>query len=150
MDKPTVFIMCGPAGCGKTTVAHSIAATYDAEIFSSDDMREQLYGDSSIQGDADEVFRNLYAAARISVSTGKNVVIDSTSLGRKVRKRCMRNFDGVDFVAVVVTASLETALRQNENRKRKVPRYIIERQFKQFNPPTEDEGFVKILEYRRY
>jgi tRNA uridine 5-carbamoylmethylation protein Kti12 len=62
----------------------------------------------------------------------------------------MRNFDGVDFVAVVVTASLETALRQNENRKRKVPRYIIERQFKQFNPPTEDEGFVKILEYRRY
>jgi predicted kinase len=145
--KPIVFIMCGPSGCGKSTVARAIAANYEAEIFASDDMRKQLYGDEAIQGDPHEVFHNLYAAARIAVKCGKNVVIDSTALGRKVRKRCMKNFDNVDFIAVSVITSEKEALRRNTLRKRQVPSEVIHRQFKQYNPPTKAEGFVDILYY---
>lgn len=54
-----LFMMIGIPASGKTSLAEQIAKSEGAEIVSSDSIRKELYGDESIQGDSNKVFRIL-------------------------------------------------------------------------------------------
>lgn len=146
-----VYIMIGPAGTGKTTAAKVLAKKTNAEIFSSDAIREELYGDEAIQGDSKEVFNILFRRARFEAAYQCPVIIDATNLTRKYRKWCMNHFKNfnfpVDFYAVVIDTPIEQAKKRNANRKRNVPEEVIDRQYKQFQYPKLDEGFKKIIHF---
>ena len=43
-------LLIGPPATGKTTVAALLAPLLDAELLSTDRIREELYGDPMIQG----------------------------------------------------------------------------------------------------
>lgn len=142
-----VVIMVGCPGSGKSTEAARIAEKYGADVYSADKIREELYGDASIQGNNKEVFNLLYKRAKDDVSIGRPVVLDNTNLTKELRKRAMRafkNFD-VSFRAVFLDTPKEECKRRNAERERVVPEYVIDRMFDQLEKPTFEEGFTSIV-----
>lgn len=57
---PDLFYMVGIAGAGKSSVAIRYALTRSAIIYSSDDIRGEIYGDESCQKNPGRVFDILH------------------------------------------------------------------------------------------
>lgn len=138
--KPTLYILCGPAGCGKSTYAKAL----DATVISSDAVREELYGDASIQSNPKRVFSIVNQRVKENLLLGKDVVYDATSLTKDIRANIIRQFDA-RFVAVWFDVSKKECLKRNAERERKVPERVIEKMFNNFEIPTYDEGFAAII-----
>ena len=57
MNKPTLYIMCGLSGSGKSTIATQIAnENPNTVIVSSDAIREELTGNENDQSKNEDVF----------------------------------------------------------------------------------------------
>lgn len=143
-----VYIMSGIPGSGKSTAAHKIAGQdANIEVFSSDDIRQELFGDPSCQLYPQLVFEKLYSRAREAISAGKDIIIDATNLKPKVRKNVMRQFKDYDceFIGVAVERKLDVCLRQNDSRDRHVPHDVIKGMYRKYVRPSIDEGFSEII-----
>lgn len=146
-----VYVMIGIAGSGKTTTSKIIADSIGAEIFSSDAIREEIYGDESIQGNSKEVFDILYRRATYeAASNGCPVILDATNISRKNRKNIFKAFKNVnaEFIAVVMDTPFIKCLEQNNMRSRNVPEQIIRTQNIHFQFPSVEEGFDQIWVYK--
>lgn len=143
----TVYMMVGLPGSGKSTIAAHLAEKYFIDVYNADSIREELYGDASIQGKPAEVFGKLYMRARDDVSIGRPVILDNTNITKKVRKKAMNAFRNSDirFVAVVMDTPIDECKARNAVRDRVVPEWVIDRMASQFQEPTLDEGFDNIV-----
>lgn len=138
-------MLIGPAGSGKSTLAHSYEDKENYKVVSSDSVRELLYGDASIQGNPREVFAIVHIRILDYLKDGYNVVYDATNLNAKQREAFLREIPFSVWVeAVVCACSIESCIERQEHRDRKVPEYVIERQFRHFDFPQYFEGFNKI------
>lgn len=135
-----LYTMCGLPGSGKSTAAKQ----FDGIIISSDAIRKELYGDESIQGDGKQVFQILHNRVQKALAEGKNVIYDATNISAKRRKNIVRSFDA-EHICVYIDIPIAECLHRNEKRERKVPVEVIKRMARNFKPPTEEEGFSKIL-----
>lgn len=118
------FIMCGAPGSGKSTfISRHLSRCL---VLSGDNIREELYGDASIQGNWLEIKERMLRL--LSENPGKDVVIDGTHCRAKYRRdsiEMLRSF-GYDYiVAVVVKTPLGRCLEQNRRRGRQVPEEVI-------------------------
>lgn len=141
-----VIIMVGLSASGKSTEAAYMAEKLGADVYNADKIREELYGDASIQGDNKEVFHLLYERAKDDVSIGRPVILDNTNITVKDRKRAMnvfRNYD-VRFEAVYMDTDIEECKRRNAERERVVPEYVIDRMAERFEEPKLEEGFWSV------
>lgn len=138
----TVYVLIGCPASGKTTHAVDLNET----VVSSDKIREELYGDESIQGNSREVFEVFYNKARKIVSTGDNVILDATNLTKENRRHIFEALKDYPcrYIAVRHEVPLESLLRRNKLRDRQVPESTIKRMYKQYEPPSMDEGFEEI------
>lgn len=144
------IMMVGLQGSGKSTLAKKIAEKENAVILSSDRIRNELYGDESIQTDPNKVFGLMHSRTKDALSKGQSVIYDATNVSVKSRRSIMQkisNFD-IEKEAVVVARPYEDCLKMNSQRERVVPEYAIERTYKSFQMPYYFEGFTKIrIEY---
>lgn len=140
--KPKFIMLIGPAGCGKSTLANSFWNSDKYEIVSSDEIREELYGDASIQGNPRDVFEIMHSRVIKYLEEGTHVVYDATNLTYKNRKSILDKVTPLaGCVGMVVATPLDTILKQNRSRERAVPEEVIMRQLCQFEMPTFSEGF---------
>lgn len=80
---PLLTLMVGPAGAGKTTIAHGMPG-----YLSTDELR-QIYGDGvADQSRNDDVFTALHRLAKARLHCGLPVCIDATNLRRRDRLAC--------------------------------------------------------------
>lgn len=144
---PKIYVMCGIPGSGKSYEAKRIAAENDAVIISSDDIREEIYGDASIQGKPCKVFNRFYKYARREFDAGRNLVLDATNIKRKERKKVFRTFgEETDKIyAVVMDTPLEVCLERNRKRDRHVPEDVIYTMHRLFKWPHYEDGFEDII-----
>lgn len=78
--------MVGLSGSGKSTFSKGIAEQIaPSEVFSSDKIREELYGDESIQGKPQKIFDILHKRVFSALKDGKNCIYDATNLKQKDR-----------------------------------------------------------------
>lgn len=142
-----LIMMIGIPGSGKSTIGKQIAQLFKYEYISSDEKREEWYGNTEDQTHNFELFCRLERLVTKMLEDGKDVVFDATNITRKSRKRFVElgKKENVSMSAVVVHTSEETAKRRNTQRERTVPDYVIERQFKTFQKPTKEEGFGVIF-----
>jgi predicted kinase len=77
-------LLFGSPASGKTT-AGLLAPMLQAKVFSTDRIREELYGDAAIHCHWPEAEARLYAAIRQAVAASKSVLIDATHTQRTWR-----------------------------------------------------------------
>ena len=78
MDKPTLFMMFGYPGAGKTTTAKIIEEVGGAARLSSDELRLELFPNPTYsQEEHDAVYAELNKRAEALLSEGKSVIYDA-------------------------------------------------------------------------
>jgi predicted kinase len=84
---------------------------------------------------------------RKAIEDGKSIIWDQTNLTRKQRREKLKHIpDTYKKTAVYFIVDLETALKRNTQRPGKViPPEILERMIKEYELPTNAEGFDTII-----
>ena len=147
-------LLIGPPASGKSTIAELLAPLLDAELFSTDRIREELYGDPMIQGHWHEVEERLHAGIQASVAAGRSVLIDATHARRPWRLALTQGLElqrPVEWIGWWLRTPLEVCLEWNQQRARQVPELVV-RQFaaalhdRDFQPDRA-EGFAALVDY---
>lgn len=155
MINPSMIMLVGLPGSGKSTFAKTITYSGDISpedtkpiIHSSDELRREMYGDSSIQGDNDALFNELHKRIIRDLKSGKNVVYDATNINKKQRIHFLNKLKDIDCYkdCIVMATKLDTCLKNNRNRTdRQIPDNVIHRMYLNYQPPHENEGFENII-----
>jgi len=125
---PIAHMMIGAPGSGKSTTASKLREMFDSIIVSTDQIRGDLYGDESIQGEWRDIVEELKRRVRCAKAVGKNVIIDATHARAKSRRETIKFLEECGFeriVPVLVHPPLDTCLERNSNRDRKVPQRVV-------------------------
>jgi len=147
-------LLIGPPASGKTTIAAQLAPLLEAELFSTDRIREELYGDPMIQGHWHEVEERLHAGIQATVAAGRSVLIDATHARRPWRLALTQRLERarpVEWIGWWMRTPLEVCLEWNKQRARQVPDLVV-RQFaaalsdRDFQP-DRSEGFAALVDY---
>lgn len=142
-------IMCGPPGCGKTTLANELVNDYNFVRISPDDIREEICGDASDQSKNVEVFNYVYKRIYNFLKSGVNVVYDATNCRTVYRFKMMDMVADLAKVKICMTSKrpLYECLQLNESRDRIVPGEVIERMYINMkkHPPVIFEGYDMIV-----
>ncbi len=141
-----LFMMIGIPASGKTSLAEQIAKSEGAEIVSSDSIRKELYGDESIQGDSNKVFRILQDRVVKGLNANKNMIYDATNISYKTRMAFLQRIRKleVEKIAIMVATPYEQCLIRNSQRERQVPEEVIKRMYFNFYVPQYFEGWDDI------
>ena len=153
---PKLIIIVGISGSGKSTfIKHTLLNQYlNACVVSSDAIREEMFGDESIQKDPEKVFQEAYRRVKGFLTEGKDVILDATNLSRKARRNVLNQcrVRGVEIQreCYVILAPPNMAIENQRSRERKTPQDVIYRQMSGFFMPELHEGFDKIVFYNPY
>lgn len=157
--KPTVYVLCGFIGAGKTTFARKLEASTGAVRITKDEWLIRLIGnDPAIQGYADydhricELSRDLaFQLAR----KGIDVIIDEGVWEKEQRDILRRRSEEVGARAVLyfldtpVEVMRERVLRRNMNPTNdsfRISADMLDGYVKYWQPPGEDEEYVLVSE----
>lgn len=140
------FMMIGVPASGKSEQAKKFVAEYDAEIFSSDSLREEMFGDVNHQADNDTLFKELHKRIREYLASGKNAVYDACNISYKRRMEFLKSLNKIpcEKIAVLMATPYEVCLERNAQRERKIPEYVIQRMYMNWNSPYWYEGWDDI------
>lgn len=150
MNKPTLYIMCGLSGSGKSTIATQIANENPSTVIvSSDAIREELTGNYEDQEHNEEVFKIFHDRIRKNLENKKNVIADATNLTMKSRRAIMMKVNGLEVhkVCVIISKPFEQCKIDNLNREHPVPNEILDKQIRRFQIPFYEEKFDEIQIY---
>ncbi len=147
MYRPHFHMLVGIPGSGKTTNGKYIANAIGNSVhISSDSIREELYGDPSIQGEPSEVFSLMHERTLEALSKGVNVVYDATNVTRRDRASILSKLPTYVYVGcTVVWAPIEMCIERDAKRERSVGKDVIDKMVKRFQAPYYDEGFDNIV-----
>lgn len=153
----TFTMLVGLSGSGKTSWAKHIVSKrsyYGLEpiaYVSSDEIREELFGDESIQENHNKVFELMNSRAKDNLKNGFDVIYDATNLSRKRRKGIIsqmpKAFNGerIIFKVIYFATPYSKCLRNNSGRDRKVPEETIFKMYKRLEIPVYFEGFDRVM-----
>lgn len=143
-----LIMLVGLPGSGKSTYARKLCASERVTLYlSSDKIREELYGDESIQGDPSKVFRIMHARLKNYLKEGHVVVYDATNVTRKNRKSVLdevKHLCGEGVEAHIVWAPYFQCVERDKQRNRTVGEDVIRKFVYRWQSPYYDEGFSKI------
>lgn len=146
MNKPIFIMMIGLPASGKSEQAKKLAAKYDAEIFSSDALREEMFGDVNHQTNNDVLFKELHKRIRGCLTYGKSAIYDACNISYKHRMEFLKSLNRIhcEKIAVLMATPYEVCLERNAQREREVPEHVIKRMYMNFNVPFWYEGWNAI------
>lgn len=149
----TFYMLCGLPGSGKSYWVREKVKPYDV-IVSSDSIREELYGDASVQEDHARIFNIMFQRTRTALETNHTVFYDATNISAKRRINLLKNLKklipDVFYVCAVMATPIDVCHERNSARERVVPAYVIDCMLRQFEMPCEGEGWNKILIHYDY
>jgi predicted kinase len=142
----------GLPASGKSAYAKQLAEKNNLTYLSSDDLRQELWGDVNDQQNPQAIFDELYKRAKKSLVEGKSVVIDATNINdnrRRIAIEEFRRFSSkadipLSFIAHYMNTNVNICIRRDEKRERKVGKRVIENMYKGLTIPTYAEGWDEI------
>ena len=148
MERPSLILLVGLPGVGKTTYAsRTIFNCQGREVhLSSDSIRDELYGDESVQGDPSEVFALMHKRAVEALNDGKHVVYDATNITRKDRTSIIAACPKFAKIECrIIWAPIDVCVERDAARERTVGKAVIDKMLKRFQAPFYDEGIDEII-----
>ena len=144
---PTLYILCGAAGCGKSTFA-SRFANGDTVWISRDDCRFHYlneHPDAHYFDFEKESFRDFIKKIATSLMLADNVIADATHLNTASRKKLTKAIDqyfqNYKIIYIVFLASAEECIKHNANRtgRQLVPEDVIRDMRKSLTIPRNED-----------
>lgn len=123
----TLVILCGPAGCGKSTFARKFFL--ETQIVSSDRCRALVSDDENNMHVSGMAFKLFHMLIDMRLSQGQLTVADSTALDRSARDRLKKLAakHNSHTLLVMFNIPLELCMRQNDSRERNVEPAVIKK-----------------------
>lgn len=146
-------MMVGLPCSGKSTYSQELAKKYNAKIFSSDELRAELFGDINCQDRNHELFVELHRRIKDCLKSGKSAIYDSCAINYKRRMAFLAELKNIpcEKICVLMATPYEVCLTRSKERDRKVPEDVIKRMYTNFAIPYVYEGFDDIMvEYSGY
>lgn len=141
-------MMVGIPASGKSTKAKLLSEKMDAVWLSSDNLREELFGDVKCQDRNKELFEEMNRRAIELLNSGRSVVYDATNLNSKKRKALLSQIPkGVYKYCIYMVTAPQQAVVRDTNRDRVVGSKTIDRMYKTAQIPMYHEGFDLIMHY---
>ena len=149
MSVLTFYMMVGLPGSGKSTKAEQIKNEFCAQVFSSDALRKEKFGDEKIQKDAAGIFKELLNRCAASLDSGYTTVLDATNLSYKKRMEFLKELDkkvslAFSKICVLMATPYEICCERNSSRERVVPDEAMKRMYCSFYTPAYFEGWDDI------
>ena len=144
----TLYIMCGPAGGGKSTWVRNHAAPGTSAHISRDRIRfDMVKEDEYYFSREDDVYAEFCGEIHDALHCPwvREVYADATHLTKKAREKLIKNIrvplETLDIRAVVVKPSIEQCLAQNAQRSGRelVPETVIRNMYNSFESPLNDD-----------
>ncbi|MGG1661040.1 AAA family ATPase [Brevibacillus sp. NRS-1366] len=142
--KNKLIVMAGIAGSGKSKWAKEIAKKERATIVSTDEIRQNLFGDEDRQKRTAQVFYEVYSRIEAELASGKSVILDATNIDREKRTKVLSKFPDSQKECYYVDVPYSMCLERNRSRKRTVDEYILKKMRKNFHFPIRNEGWDHI------
>lgn len=143
-----VSMMIGIPGSGKSTFAKTLSGVY----ICPDEVRKELYGDISVQGNAKEVFDIVEKRIKDAIQNGDDVIYDATNTTpyRKETIKEFRSFGADKVNGYFVNTPFEVCCERNRNRRDRsepVTEDVMERMHNGIinNPPCKADGFDNFI-----
>lgn len=124
---PGLVVLCGPAGCGKSTwAARHFAAT---EVISADHLRAMICDDPADQSVNTPTFELLHRLVQERLARLRLTVVDATNLEARARQplRGLARKAGLPATLVVFDADEEICLLRDRARSRRVGDDVVRR-----------------------
>ena len=153
MNKPNFTMLVGLPGSGKSFKAKELSQEHNATIFSSDALREEMFGDVNHQADNTTLFNELHKRIKDCLKDGNNAIYDATNIDYKKRMAFLSELKNIpcEKICVLMATPYEECLKRNTERERKVPEQVIKRMYMNFTIPWWYEGWDDIqIEYGSY
>lgn len=150
MNKPTFLMLVGLPASGKSTTSKGLAKEYNATIFSSDALREEMFGNVNDQGHNQELFAELHRRIKDCLRSGKSAIYDACNISYKRRMSFLAELKNIscEKICILMATPYEWCLERNAKRERQVPEDVIERMYRGFDVPWYYEGWDRIeVEY---
>ncbi len=151
MSSPLIcYVLIGLPGSGKSTLAAQFIAQQPRyRIVSTDQIRQELYGNSMIQGQWPDIEVQVLSQIKDALQSGYPVIYDATNFKHTHRIDLLQKlspFSNVSWVAWYLQTSLEQCKERNRQRNRQVPEPVIETMAYSLatHPPSIEEGFAQV------
>ena len=150
--KPTLYVMCGLQGSGKSTYAKRTKFPTVVTVVSSDEIRKEFPDAKN-----DTVFQILYKRVNELLAQDKSVVLDATNITIKSRRQIFQNVKvPCTKTCIIMNTSYGICVERVKARNAKgddhyVPLEVLERYYKSFEVPFYEEGWDSIeIEHMDY
>jgi predicted kinase len=156
VSQTPLTLMIGLPGSGKSTLAAQLAQESQQWVISTDQIREQLFGNEAIQGDWNLIQREVQRQFRQAIGAIRQgrlqgAIYDATNVRRRDRRRFLQQVRSIGFNSITgfwVDTPFALCLERNQNRSRQVPPEVILRMHRQLvgAPPSLEEGFDRLIQ----
>lgn len=143
---PEFIMMVGLPASGKSTFAKELAEQNGAIICSSDEIRREIFGDENCQDDNTRVFKILHNRIKENLKNGNNVIYDATNLSEKRRRAFLQELEGIacEKKCLIMATPIGDCCNYNLARERRVPGFVMDKMYRNYNPPYWYEGWDMI------
>lgn len=149
---PKVYQLIGVPGSGKSTWIQNQTWALGLTVVSTDAWveREAERVGKTYSEIFDEYMPKAVEMMAIQVENARDknldIIWDQTSVTLASRRRKFNMLKNYEHIAVVFKTpeTQELERRLNGRPGKTIPKYVIESMIKNFDPPTEDEGFTEI------
>lgn len=152
MNKNVLIVLGGLPVSGKSTYAEMLVESGVFQRVCPDLIRKAFYGDESIQGDGERVFKTAFRDMKEYGCLRENVVFDATNINADRRKKLVKEMRGYFDIIIFKWFSTPASVCYERNfyRDRQVPSNIIKKMSDNFQEPTMDEGWDYIEKIENY
>ena len=145
-------LLIGPPASGKTTLAMALAELTGAVVLSTDQLRDQLFGNAAAQGPWVEIEAVLHQRIQASIADGVPVIVDATHARRPWRLAITQALEPpspVQWIGWWLKTPLSSCLDWNKTRQRLVPEPVIREMAAALADPNfgpqRSEGFAAVV-----
>lgn len=152
-NKKMLFVMCGPAGCGKSSwiANHREAFNGTEAVVSRDVIRfSMLTNKDAYFSKEHEVYKEFIKEIKNALETSDAVFADATHLTQASRTKLLRALGpalkDVEVNAIALKVPIKVAIARNNERDglQRVPEGVIKSMYEDYTTPTIEEGFDNV------